>query len=78
MSEGIFQYKDPIKFVTDRPDHDHPYAIDTSKIQKELGWIQCETFETGLEKTVKWYLNNQVWCEHIHDGSYQRERLREN
>jgi len=68
-------YRDQITFVKDRPGHDMRYAIDASKIQKELGWIPAETFETGIVKTVDWYLNNQDWCKRITDGSYQRERL---
>ena len=68
-------YRDQITFVKDRPGHDMRYAIDASKIQKELGWIPAETFETGIVKTVDWYLINQDWCKRITDGSYQRERL---
>ncbi len=64
-----------IEFVTDRPGHDWRYAIDSSKIQKELGWNSRETFESGLEKTVSWYLANSSWIEHIEDGSYRGERL---
>jgi len=68
-------YKDQITFVTDRPGHDMRYAIDASKIERELGWTPEETFETGLRKTVEWYLNNDYWCKRVLDGSYQRERL---
>lgn len=68
-------YAEQITFVTDRPGHDRRYAIDSSKMQKELGWTPEETFETGLRKTVQWYLDNQVWCKNVQDGSYQRERL---
>lgn len=68
-------YRELITFVNDRPGHDMRYAIDASKIQKELGWTPLETFETGIRKTVDWYLNNQEWCQHVQDGSYQRERL---
>ena len=57
------------------PGHDMRYAIDASKIQRELGWTPQETFESGIRKTVQWYLNNQAWCQHVQDGSYQRERL---
>ena len=67
-------YKDQIVFVTDRPGHDLRYAIDASKIERELGWKPEETFETGLRKTVEWYLKNKTWCQHVQDGSYQRER----
>ena len=51
------------------------YAIDATKIKNDLGWIPAESFETGLRKTVEWYLNNQEWCRRVEDGSYQRERL---
>lgn len=64
-----------IKFVEDRPGHDKRYAIDASKIEEELGWIPHEDFETGLRKTVQWYLDNDEWCHHVQDGSYQRQRL---
>jgi len=64
-----------ITFVQDRPGHDLRYAIDASKIEKELGWVPEETFETGLRKTVQWYLNNLEWCRRVQDGSYQGERL---
>jgi len=72
---GVNRYEDLITFVTDRPGHDKRYAIDASKIQNELGWTPDETFESGLHKTVQWYLDNQEWCRHVQDGSYQRERL---
>ncbi|WP_036218774.1 dTDP-glucose 4,6-dehydratase [Marinobacter sp. ES-1] len=68
-------YRDLIAFVQDRPGHDMRYAIDASKIQKELGWAPEETFETGIRKTVQWYLDNLDWCQRVQDGSYQRERL---
>jgi dTDP-glucose 4,6-dehydratase len=68
-------YRDLITTVKDRPGHDMRYAIDASKIQKELGWFPEETFETGIRKTVQWYLNNVGWCQRVQDGSYQRERL---
>jgi len=70
-------YADQITFVKDRPGHDLRYAIDASKIARDLGWTPQETFETGLRKTVQWYLDNQTWCQHVQDGSYQRERLGE-
>lgn len=73
--EGVAAYNDLITFVTDRPGHDHRYAIDAGKIERELGWKPEETFETGLRKTVQWYLDNRKWCQHVQDGSYQRERL---
>jgi len=68
-------YRELITFVTDRPGHDLRYAIEASKIESELGWRPQETFETGLEKTVQWYLDNKAWWHAVQDGSYQRERL---
>ncbi|MBD1401307.1 dTDP-glucose 4,6-dehydratase [Pelovirga terrestris] len=64
-----------ITYVKDRPGHDMRYAIDAGKIQRELGWLPEETFETGMRKTVQWYLENSDWCRRVQDGSYQRERL---
>jgi dTDP-glucose 4,6-dehydratase len=64
-----------ITFVADRPGHDLRYAIDASKIKRELGWEPHETFETGLRKTVAWYLANRTWWERIRSGVYQGERL---
>lgn len=69
------KYETLITFVKDRPGHDLRYAIDAAKIEKELGWTPQETFETGIRKTVEWYLNNLDWCRRVQDGSYQRERL---
>lgn len=68
-------YKNLITYVQDRPGHDIRYAIDASKIEKELGWKPIETFETGLRKTVKWYLDNQEWWQNIRNGTYKGERL---
>ena len=68
-------YASLLTFVKDRPGHDMRYAIDASKIQRELGWTPQETFESGIRKTVQWYLDNQQWCQHVQDGTYQRERL---
>ncbi|WP_101676237.1 dTDP-glucose 4,6-dehydratase [Alloalcanivorax mobilis] len=73
--ESVNQYRDLITFVKDRPGHDLRYAIDAGKIDRELGWVPQETFETGLKKTVQWYLDNHDWCARVQDGSYQRERL---
>lgn len=64
-----------IKFVEDRPGHDLRYAIDASKIERELGWQPQETFNSGLKKTILWYLENNAWCKHVLDGSYRGERL---
>lgn len=72
---GIASFAELITFVTDRPGHDMRYAIDATKIQKELGWVPAETFETGIEKTVHWYLNNKQWWRRVLDGSYAGERL---
>lgn len=76
-SKGLtgISYKELITHVTDRPGHDLRYAIDASKIQQELGWVPQESFETGIRKTVQWYLQNLDWCRRVQDGSYQRERL---
>ncbi|MBU4533944.1 MAG: dTDP-glucose 4,6-dehydratase [Firmicutes bacterium] len=68
-------YRSNITFVRDRPGHDQRYAIDASKIKDELGWVPDETFETGLRKTVQWYLENCEWCERVRNGSYRGERL---
>ena len=68
-------YREQITFVKDRPGHDMRYAIDASKIERELGWVPAETFETGIVKTVEWYLNNVDWCRRVTDGSYRGERL---
>ena len=75
LPKGISSYKELIIFVDDRPGHDQRYAIDASKVQKELNWVPHETFETGLEKTVSWYIQNSKWCKNVQDGSYQRQRL---
>ncbi|MDP9480573.1 MAG: dTDP-glucose 4,6-dehydratase [Actinomycetota bacterium] len=64
-----------ITFVEDRPGHDRRYAIDAGKIERELGWTPNETFESGLEKTVRWYLENRAWCEGVLSGAYQGQRL---
>ena len=73
--ESVRSYKELITYVQDRPGHDLRYAIDASKIQRELNWTPVETFESGIRKTVEWYLNNLHWCRRVQDGSYQRERL---
>lgn len=69
--EGIQSYQDLITYVKDRPGHDVRYAIDASKIKVELGWVPEESFETGLRKTVEWYLSNTEWVNHVQSGEYQ-------
>ncbi|MFK5984954.1 MAG: dTDP-glucose 4,6-dehydratase [Pseudomonadota bacterium] len=68
-------FSELIKHVQDRPGHDLRYAIDATKIKDDLGWEPQETFETGIKKTLQWYLDNPIWCQHVLDGSYQGERL---
>ncbi|WP_318840038.1 dTDP-glucose 4,6-dehydratase [Providencia sp. PROV080] len=72
---NVEHYSDLITYVTDRPGHDLRYAIDATKIKNELNWVPDETFETGLRKTVEWYLNNLDWCESVQNNKYNRERL---
>ncbi|AFE57949.1 dTDP-glucose 4,6-dehydratase [Rahnella aquatilis HX2] len=72
---GITKFEDLITFVKDRPGHDMRYAIDASKIDQQLGWKPQETFESGIRKTVEWYLNNEKWWRRVQDGSYAGERL---
>lgn len=74
-TKNITKYSDLIAYVQDRPGHDARYAIDASKIQKELGWKPKETFETGLRKTVQWYLDNETWWQRVKAGTYQQQRL---
>ncbi len=64
-------YQDQITFMTDRPGHDRRYAIDARKIERELGWKPAETFETGIRKTVQWYLQNAHWVERVQTGAYR-------
>lgn len=73
--EGVKQYEDLITYVTDRPGHDLRYAIDASKIECELGWVPDESFDSGLKKTVQWFLANKNWWQSVLDGSYTLERL---
>ncbi len=75
QASPVTHYRELITFVKDRPGHDLRYAIDASKIERELGWVPQETFETGLHKTVLWYLENRDWWQRVLDGSYQGERL---
>jgi dTDP-glucose 4,6-dehydratase len=72
---GVVHYHDLISYVQDRPGHDVRYAIDASKIERELGWKPEETFESGIRKTVQWYLDNRFWWSRVLDGSYSLERL---
>jgi len=72
---NLSAHKELITYVADRPGHDIRYAIDASKIQRELGWQPEETFESGIRKTVEWYLQNLTWAHRVQDGSYKRERL---
>uniref|UniRef100_A6VTJ0 dTDP-glucose 4,6-dehydratase n=1 Tax=Marinomonas sp. (strain MWYL1) TaxID=400668 RepID=A6VTJ0_MARMS len=75
--QGVNAYQDLITYVKDRPGHDVRYAIDASKIANELGWQPEETFETGMRKTVQWYLDNQDWWQHVLSGDYQLHRIGE-
>lgn len=72
---GVAQYADLITFVSDRPGHDMRYAIDATKIERELGWKPQQTFASGMRKTVEWYLNHQPWWRAVQDGSYLGQRL---
>ncbi len=74
---GVNRYQDLIIFVKDRPGHDARYAIDASKIDRELGWVPEESFESGLRKTVQWYLDNREWWERVLSGAYRLERIGE-
>ncbi|MDL2284110.1 dTDP-glucose 4,6-dehydratase [Oxalobacter sp. OttesenSCG-928-P03] len=69
-SDGL-SYKEQVVFIEDRPGHDRRYAINAAKLQQELGWAPAETFETGIHKTVKWYLDNQEWMQNVTNGSYR-------
>ena len=74
---GISRFAELITFVQDRPGHDRRYAIDAGKIERELGWRPEETFESGLRKTVQWYLDNRSWWQNVLSGTYQLNRLGE-
>ena len=74
-SSPLTHYNQLINFVKDRPGHDVRYAIDASKIQRELGWIPKESFESGIRKTVEWYLNNENWWQRVLNGEYQLKRI---
>ena len=71
-------YKKLIKFVDDRPGHDFRYAIDSSKIQKNLGWKPKESFKSGIKQTVNWYIDNENWWKTIQEKKYKQERLGRN
>ena len=73
--DGVSDFKDLITYVQDRPGHDVRYAIDASKISKELDWMPEETFESGMLKTIKWYLNNRSWWQRVLNGDYKLSRL---
>lgn len=73
--KGIAKYEDLITYVKDRPGHDRRYAINCDRIQAECGWEPSETFDSGIRKTVEWYLTNQAWCEDITSKKYARQRL---
>jgi len=73
-ADGL-SYREQISFVTDRPGHDFRYAIDAGKLKRELGWEPAESFETGMDKTIRWYLDNRAWWQDILSGSYRGERL---
>ncbi len=73
--QSVAKYHDLITYVKDRPGHDMHYAIDAGKIERELGWRPQETFESGIRKTVSWYLHHESWWRRVQDGSYSGERL---
>jgi dTDP-glucose 4,6-dehydratase len=75
LAPGNRPHREWIEFVSDRPGHDFRYAIDCTKIERELGWRPRESFESGLEKTVRWYMQNKTWCERVLSGAYRGERL---
>lgn len=75
VQKNIGQYTDLKQFVADRPGHDRRYAINPNKIQSELGWVPQHTFETGLRKTVQWYISHREWCRQVLGDTYDRERL---
>ena len=74
-NRSVARHEDLIRFVDDRPGHDLRYAIDASKVRNELGWAPRETFESGLRKTVDWYLANTEWRDRVVSGAYRGERL---
>ena len=72
---GIKRYSDLITFVKDRPGHDRKYAVNSNKITKDLNWSPAETFETGIKKTINWYIENNRWVENILSGEYILKRI---
>jgi dTDP-glucose 4,6-dehydratase len=74
-AKGVKSYRDLKQFVQDRPGHDRRYAIDASKIRRELGWIPGHDLDSGLRHTVQWYLNNLEWCAQVQSKGYRRKRL---
>ncbi len=75
MAPKAYPHRDLVRFVTDRPGHDQRYAIDADKTEQELGWRAQETFESGIERTVRWYLDNEAWWRPLRDNVYSGERL---
>jgi dTDP-glucose 4,6-dehydratase len=73
--KGIVSYRRLVTFVKDRPGHDRRYAIDASKIRRELGWRPKKNFSQGIQATLEWYLSNLDWCQRVQKGTYQRQRL---
>ena len=74
-ARGVGGYRDLKTFVPDRPGHDRRYAIDSAKARRELDWRPAHDLDSGLERTVRWYLDHRDWCEAVQSGSYRRERL---
>ena len=72
---AVKSFQELIQFVPDRPGHDYRYAIDAKKIRTELGWSPAYTAEAGLESTVRWYLDNQIWWQSVLNGNYRLSRL---
>jgi dTDP-glucose 4,6-dehydratase len=72
--QGVDRYRDLIRSVTDRPGHDRRYAVNANKIKAELGWVPRESFDSGLRKTVSWYLDNRGWWQRVLDGSYRNQQ----
>ena len=73
--QGVGEYKDLLSFVKNRPGHDERYAINTSKIKKDLGWAPEKNFENGLRDTVNWYLSNSIWWKRVLKGDYLLDRI---